>query len=229
MKIITNQQLIKRNKQIGQITTVASLVILGLGLYLSFKSLYLTWSFIALIAGFILSQFGIYYGARWGRSPRPDEQIDAALKGLDNKYTIYHYKTPVSHLLIGPGGAFLLAVYNQPGTISYDSDKKRWRQKGGNLYMKIFAQEGLGRPEMDVQNQFEKLNKYFSKKFDSPDEIKVEPVIVFTNEKAIVDQDESPIAAVTSKKLKDYIRRKAKQNSLDVDLLSTIEQQLSPE
>jgi hypothetical protein len=229
MKIITNQQLINRNKKIGQITTVASLVVLGLGLYLSFKSLYLTWSFIALVAGFILSQFGIYYGARWGRSPRPDEQIDAALKGLDNRYTIYHYKTPVPHLLIGPGGAFLLAAYNQPGTISYDSSKNRWKQKGGNLYMKIFAQEGLGRPELDVQNQFEKLNKYFSKKLDISDDINVEPVIVFTNEKADINQDESPIAAVPAKKLKDYIRRKAKQTPVDVELLSSVERQLPPE
>lgn len=229
MKIITNQKLINRNKKIGQITTVASLVVLGLGLYLSFKSLYLTWSFIALVVGFILSQFGIYYGARWGRSPRPDEQIDAALKGLDNRYTIYHFKTPVPHLLVGPGGAFLLAAYNQPGTISYDSNKNRWRQKGGNLYMKIFAQEGLGRPELDVQNQFEKLNKYFTKKLDISDDINVEPVMVFTNEKAVIDQNESPIAAVPAKKLKDYIRRKAKQTPVDGELLSTIERQLPQE
>jgi hypothetical protein len=229
MKIITNQQLVNRNKKIGQITTVTSLVVLGLGLYLSFKSLYLTWSFVALVLGFILSQFGIYYGARWGRSPRPDEQLDAALKGLDNRYTIYHYKTPVPHLLIGPGGAFLLAAYNQPGTISYDTDKKRWKQKGGNFYMKIFAQEGLGRPELDIQNQFEKLNRYFSKKLDIKDDINIEPVIVFTNEKAVISQDESPIAALPAKKLKDYIRRKAKQITVDPELLSTLESQLSPE
>ena len=72
MKVITNPKLIKRNKKIGQITTLVALGILGLGLYVSFaKPENIALTFGALLVGFILTQIGVYYGNRWGRSPRP--------------------------------------------------------------------------------------------------------------------------------------------------------------
>ena len=37
MKVVTNTKLIKRNAKIGQYTSVGALVILGIGLYISFK------------------------------------------------------------------------------------------------------------------------------------------------------------------------------------------------
>ena len=70
MKIISNDKLIKRNATIGQVTSLSSLVILGIGMYISFKSPeYFNISIGALLVGFILSQVGIYFGNRWGRRP----------------------------------------------------------------------------------------------------------------------------------------------------------------
>ncbi len=37
MKVVTNTKLIKRNAKIGQYTSIGALVILGVGLYISFK------------------------------------------------------------------------------------------------------------------------------------------------------------------------------------------------
>ena len=54
-----------------------------------------------------------------GTPPTPDELIDQALKGLDKKYTLYHYSIPVSHLLVGPAGVWILLPYYQRGTITY--------------------------------------------------------------------------------------------------------------
>ena len=104
MRIISNEKLIKRNNRIGTYLTFGSLAVLIGGLALSFLAppQYISYSFLALILGFILSQVGIYMGNRYGRKPRPDESISAALKGLDDKYSLYHYMTPVSHLLVGP-------------------------------------------------------------------------------------------------------------------------------
>ena len=229
MKIITNQKLVKRNQKIGQITTFASLGILALGLYLSFKQVYISWSFLALMVGFILSQIGIFYGSRWGRSPRPDESITAALKGLDDKYSLYHYSSPVSHLLIGPAGIWILSPYYQKGTITYNEHKKRWVQKGGNLYMKIFAQEGMGRPDLEIQRLKEDMEKYIKKTLPDTTFPEIQTALVFTNETTQVEADNAPAPTLHIKKLKDFIRRQAKENLLNQELITILEEKLPKE
>jgi len=99
----------------------------------------------------LIFQFGNYYLSRWGKSPRPDELITAALKGLDDRYSLYHYVTPLFHLLVGPTGVYALLPYNQAGRLYYDEQRNRWRQKGGNAFLKLFGNEGLGRPDMEAK------------------------------------------------------------------------------
>ena len=147
MKIIKNEKLITRNGRIGQYTSIGALGVLGIGMYLSFARPDLfVYSIGALIVGFTMTQVGMYFSNRWGRSPRPDEQLDAALKGLPGDMTIYHYVSPVPHLLIGSAGVWILQPYHQRGKVTYY--KNRWRLSGGGFmqaYMTIFGQEEIGR------------------------------------------------------------------------------------
>ncbi|HZM21754.1 MAG TPA: hypothetical protein VFC02_08420, partial [Anaerolineales bacterium] len=142
MKIIKNEQRIKRNAQIGSWISLAAMAVLGLGMYISFtRTELITLSLTALIIGFTLTQVGMYLGNKYGRSPRPDEKLDAGLKGLPNDYVMYHYTTPVSHLLVGPAGAWVILPYHQPGQVTFK--KNRWRLSGGGFlqsYMRIFGQ-----------------------------------------------------------------------------------------
>lgn len=109
MIIVRNEKLIKRNTQIGKYSGIIAIAILGGGMYLSFQYQdQIIYSMVALILGFILSQVGIFYTNRFGRSPRPDQELDNALKGLDDQYVLYHYQSPVDHLLIGPAGIWIL-------------------------------------------------------------------------------------------------------------------------
>jgi hypothetical protein len=211
MKIVSNNKMIKRNTKIGQYATIGSLVILLAGLGMSFQPTLINYSFIALLLGFVISQVGIFYGNRFGRSPRPDERLTNALKGLDDKYTLYHFMTPVSHLLIGPAGVWVLQPYQQRGTISYDEQKNRWVQKGGNLYLKIFAQESLGRPDLDVKTSKLDIENYIKQQAENFEMPLVQSALVFTNPKAEIDAGNAPSATVTIEKLKDLIRRKAKE------------------
>ena len=55
MKISTNNKLIKRNARIGQITSITALVILGVGMYITFQMPEkFSYSLLALIVGFFL-------------------------------------------------------------------------------------------------------------------------------------------------------------------------------
>jgi hypothetical protein len=223
MRVVTNERIINRNKKIGQYTTIFALVVLAGGLVLSFRpnSQYFSYSLAALLLGFVLSQVGIYFGNRWGRTPRPDQQITQSLKGLDDKYSLYHYVTPVSHLLIGPAGVWILLPFNQKGTITYE--KGRWKQKGGNLYMKVFAQEGLGRPDVELNASENELKRFLEKKLPENTVPEIQAALVFTSEKVTIATDDPPVPTLQAEKLKDFIRRMGKQNQLPMDSVELLQ------
>ncbi|MGZ6316405.1 MAG: hypothetical protein ACXWNQ_04025 [Anaerolineales bacterium] len=216
MRIVKNEKLIKRNAMIGQYTSFAALAVLGIGMYISFKRQDLfIYSIAALILGFAMTQIGMFFSNRWGRSPRPDEQLDAALKGLPGETTIYHYATPVAHLLVGPAGVWILQTFHQRGHVVYT--KNRWRLTGGGFmqaYMSVFGQEGLGRPELDMANEASSLKKFFAKHLDEAEIPEIQGALVFTNEQAEVDGTDAPIPAMKAKQLKDFMRQRAKERPL---------------
>ncbi len=168
MKIIKNEKLIERNGKIGNWVSLGALLVLGAGMFLSFnKPEYFTYSLASLAIGFIMTQVGMYMSSRWGRSPRPDEALDSGLKGLHSEFSIYHYSSPVSHLLVGPSGVWVLLPYKQGGSILFE--KNRWKLQGGSFvqkYMRIFGQEGLGRPDLEADSETRTLAKIFAKKLD---------------------------------------------------------------
>jgi hypothetical protein len=230
MKIVSDTKLIKRNKRIGSITTFVALGVLGIGLYFSFtKPEEISITFGALLLGFLLTQVGIYFGNRWGRSPRPDELLTAALKGLENSYTLYHYTAGVPHLLVGPTGIWGLIPVSVGGKISFDESKMRFRQKGGSFYFKLFGGENLGRPEVEAQYIASDFAKYAKKKFPDIQVPEVNPILIFTNKKAELDIDNSPIPAVTLEKLKDFIRKRSKEEPVALSTVQAIQKKLPKE
>ena len=174
-----------------------------------------------------MTQVGMYMGGRWGKSPRPDEKLDAGLKGLHSDFNMYHYSSPVSHLLVGPSGVWVLLPYHQRGSISFE--KNRWKLKGGGFlqgYMRIFGQEGLGRPELDAENEVQTLNKFFAKKLEESDIPEIKPILVFTTDEVELDAGESPIPALKLKQLKEFMRQGGKNRALSTDQIKTLTEAL---
>ena len=230
MKIFTNERLIRRNSRLGQIASIVGLLVLVGGMFVSFQYQNLvTVSWIALLIGFALSQLGLYYGNRWGRRPRPDEHLNLALKSLDDRHSLYHYLTPVPHFLVGLSGAWVLIPFHQIGKITYE--KGRWKQKGGNVmqrYLRLFAQEGIGRPDLDAPQQAQAVKKYLEKYISNHEIPEVRPVLVFTSDKVELEIDEAPLPAVPLKKLKEYIRKSAKERPVDPETLNAIRELFTP-
>lgn len=224
MKIIKNETLIKRNAKIGSWTSLAALVVLGLGMYISVTRTELfAYSLIALVLGFTLTQIGMYMGNKFGRSPRPDEKLDAGLKGLQNEFVMYHYTTPASHLLVGPAGVWLIKPYHQRGQVLFS--KNRWRMSGGGFlqsYMRVFGQESLGRPDTEIDNEARSLRKYLLKHMDESEIPEINPLMVFTDDAVEIDAEEAPIPAIKLKQLKEFIRQKAKEKKVPAETLSRL-------
>lgn len=224
MKIIKNEALIKRNAKIGSWTSLAAIVVLGIGMYISFTRMDLVvYTLIALVLGFTLTQIGMYMGNKFGRSPRPDEKLDAGLKGLPNDFVMYHYTSPASHLLVGPAGVWVVMPYHQRGRVTFQ--KNRWRMSGGGFlqnYMRIFGQEGLGRPDIEIEGEIRSLKQYLSKHLDESEIPEINALMVFTNEDIEIEGEGAPVPALKLKQFKDFIRQKAKEKKLPVENLNKL-------
>lgn len=234
MKIIKNENLITRNSKIAQWTSLGALLVLGGGMYISISRPELfTVSLICLLVGFIMTQVGMYMGNRWGRSPRPDEKIDAGLKGMHSEFTMYHYSSPIPHLLVGPAGVWVLRPYHQGGKIFYDSAKNRWKNKGGGFfagYMRIFGQEGLGRPDLESETEVEIVQKFFKKNMADENAIpEVKAALVFTNDNVELEANDSPVPAMKLKQVKDFMRQNSKPRVLSSEQVKRIAELLPKE
>jgi hypothetical protein len=224
MKIIKNESLIKRNAKIGNWTSLAALAVLGGGMYLSFSQPELfIYSLLALLLGFTLTQISMYMGNKFGRSPRPDEKLDAGLKGLQNDFVMYHYTTPASHLLVGPAGVWVVMPYHQRGKAEFK--KNRWRLGGGGFlqnYMRIFGQEGLGRPDIEIEKEIKSLRKHLSKHMEELEIPEINALMVFTNDNVEINAEGSPSPALKLKQLKDFVRQKSKEKKLPAETLNKL-------
>lgn len=234
MKIIKNETLIKRKGTIGNWMNLGAIAILGAALYFTFRNQTNTqiimYSYIALFAGLILMQVGMYLGIRYGRSPRPDEKLDAGLKGLPGDYTLYHYTTPASHLLVGPAGVWVILPFHQRGQISFQ--KNRWKVSGGGAmqaYMRIFGQEGIGRPDAEVESEMRRIRKHFEKQMDESEIPDVKALMVFTSDDVQIDADDAPVPALKLKQAKDFLRQKAREYKMPVPDIQEINAALGQE
>jgi len=228
MKIIKNEKLIQRNGKIGGWLSIGALAVLGGGMYISFtKPEWFVYSLVCLVLGFILTQIGMYMSTRWGRSPRPDEKIDTSLKGLHSEFNLYHYSSPVSHLLIGPAGIWVLLPYQQAGAAYFE--KKRWKVKGGGFmqaYMRIFGQEGIGRPDIEAETETALVKKFLAKHLEENAIPEVKAVMVFTHDQVEVEAGESPVPAMKLKRLKEFLREESKTRKLTSMQIQQINQAL---
>ncbi len=239
MKIIKNEKLIKRNSTIGNYASIAGIALVGIPFVYYTQALLqknadkisnFTLMFAMTFAGLIVSQIGMYMSNKFGRSPRPDEKLDAGLKGLQNEFVIYHYITPVSHLLIGPAGVWVLMPYDQSGQITFK--KNRWRNTGGGFiqsYMRIFGQGSLGRPDIEIESEIQGLKKRLSKKMDESEIPEINGLMVFTNDNAELDTENAPVSAMKLKQIKDFIRQKAKEKKLPAETFNSLKTALNLE
>jgi hypothetical protein len=211
MRILTNERLYKRNTRLAFAANLGGMFFLVASIYVLFNSneqfgLYLLF----LMLGIILMQFGIYFN-RWNR--RPDLALNQALKSLDDSYTLYHYRSPVSHLLLGPTGLWIILPRHTRGTISYDSKRRRWRTKGGGLLAR-FSQEGVGKPVAEASWEAEALDRFLEKNWQKASSLRVQAALVFVDDNVEVQAANAPIPTASVKKVKQILIKNDEKSRL---------------
>ena len=216
MLIVRDDDLVRRRRKIGQIASLTGLGILIGGM--AFTWLAPNWNipvqyavyvpFLALLVGFILSNVGVYYTNRWGRSPRPDELLDQSLKGMSRDYKLYHFGLPAPHLLLTPGGLVALVTKIESGEFTVNGDK--WKQKfNAGKILRFFGQEGLGNPTKEAGYQLDQMKRFLEKQDPDLPEIPMEAVVVFLSDRVELNVNESQVPIMRASKLKGYFRSKS--------------------
>lgn len=208
MVILRDEARIARLRRMSKYLSFTGMAALLVGLVLVFTGVEnaFLYQLIALAVGWLLSQVGIYLAHRYLRSPRPDEVLDEALKGVARNGRLYHYMLPAPHVLLLPTGVVILVAKWQGGNISVDGDK--WRQKGLGL-RKFFGQEQLGNPTKEAEIMVEAMANYIRKHAPEVEELPIATLIVFTSKGAReLDLKRSRIPAMHYTKVKGYLRQK---------------------
>jgi hypothetical protein len=221
LKKISNPSLIRRNQQIGTYSQLGGMFILIGGVVASYMwKDQLAVPYLALIGGFILVNIGATFNNRWGRVPPPDTAVDDLLKGLDDHYTLVHYRLGADHALFTPSGTVAILAKYERGLVSYDG--KKWRQTGVSGLQKFFGTEALGNPAWDAEAETAALTKRLRKILQTDEVPPVRPVVVFVYDKTRVECDAAPLPVLHASKLKDYIRHLPKQPALTPEQLQQV-------
>ncbi len=225
MKIITNEKKIaQRKKMAGILSPIAMVLLLG-GLGLNLMSLrqetvepfYFYGTLLLLVLGFIASTISSGMVSRWVREPRADQVLTKALKGFDNKNVLLNYTTRAPHVLIGQNKVFVITTKAHGDAIQVTDG--RWKRSFSvGRILRFFADEGLGNPTFEAQQNAQAVAKVVSDKLPEVETVPIEPVIVFTNPKVELTVHSSAIPVLKSKKLKSFIREQTKGAAINSEV-----------
>lgn len=217
MQVVENKAYVRSKVKLGNIANFASMGLLAVGFALSLltdrmgsEAIFL--AYVALIGAFLLLSFGRQFTRRWGSRFRQDQWLIPALRGVDNRHTLFNYASPElpDHVLVGPSGLYLIVPRPNGGTIRFENG--RWsRGSVGSSLFRGFAEGGLGNPLEDVRRAMGQLAAYL-RKHGSEELIaglEARPVIVFTNPGARLEVKNPPgnISIVQTKELRSIFRR----------------------
>ena len=224
MQIFTNEKLIKRYALVSKVLSTTRILVLLSGLAASFlRPEWYSLPFYTLIAGFMLSNVGMFLANRYVREPRPDLVLRNSMKGLDDRYLLYQYYLPAQHTIVTPSGVYAVTPKFQGGTVEWNDNRKRFQHRGVSMYKKIFGQESLGQPIVEAQAEAQRLAKFLNKKLgdSAPD---VFPILVFTNSKIEFENiKETPIPVLKAKRLNAYLRKQPHRPTLSDQQIKDLE------
>ena len=212
MRVVINEAQIERNRKISHILFFVSLAGMGAGFFLTWTRPAESTSISCIILPILLfmTLMSVRMANTWIREPRPVNVLADALKGLGQKYTLFHYLLPAPHVLIGPEGVFTITTVWQDR--AYRVNGKKWYGDSGLLRRLngFMRQDLIGNPFQDAQFHARQVQRLIDK--IAPDSgVVVQPLVVFIHPRASVEIEDPlfPVLYADPKKrpsLRHYLR-----------------------
>jgi len=206
MKQVIDRDRINRNAMLSNVGSIGGLIILLASVLLPiFVPGTATFSVILMIAGFALSMVGIYYANRWIRKPRPEDRLEKVLKGLDDKYILFHYPhLPTDHIVLSPAGVTVLETVNIDGMYTYLDGKWKESMTIGRA-LRYIVEEHLGDPTRAASDSAGFIKAKLDALAGISNPVPVKAVVVFTHPATRLDLKNPPIPAIMAEKLRKQV------------------------
>jgi hypothetical protein len=245
MRVVTNQQRIKRNRQIAQILFFLSLAILTGGLIFTNSlarenELLMFLPCLIMPLGLVSTVLSVRLTNQYVRPPHAEDAIREGLKGINRRSILYNYVLPkVNHVLVAPQGVFTFTTRFQENRFKVEQDQWYNSKARGPLapLFLFLKQEGLGNPFKQATEEAATVQTIVDQAVPGS-KITVQPVVVFTSPRAtveVIDPDIPVVSADLKKKpsLKGLLRDEKKKDdavaltpaqmeSIDEAIMSTL-------
>ncbi|HEY80073.1 MAG TPA: hypothetical protein EYP25_12425 [Anaerolineae bacterium] len=246
MRVYANNETIVKKGKLGRRLSVAGLLILGLGMLVSYAPVmiqkwidagnplaqnpFILWlykggwfyfSIGALIGGFIMGQIGNSYMRRFLRPNRPDMTVAKALKGFDDRNRLYVWASPIDLAFVGPAGVYAIVGRDLAGAIEFVDGKVKTPFSLRKLLL-FFGDESGGRPLDEAEMDAEKLEKWLKEQLGADAQIVVKPLVVFTNDKVNLKVSDPDAPVIPYKQLKSYLRSQLKSKPITKPTLQRV-------
>jgi hypothetical protein len=224
MKIIIDRQTLARRARLSHAASLGGLLVLlssvGISLWQP------TWALVTgllLFSGGVLAIIGIYFANRWVKKPRPEDVLDQALKGLDDRHRLYHYNLPCDHLLLTPGGIVTIEIVSLEGVFTYRD--RKWRQKmTPSRAMRFFVEERLGDPIDRALACSRSLKARLVEEIPEAAGLEARGMVVFTNPYAELQIENAPIPVCKTDKVRARLPKDG--SKLPVDVYKQVQEKL---
>jgi hypothetical protein len=227
MRVNTNDKLVERQAKIARYATFGGLAILLASLVTSFTGNFpIIVAYALLLVGFSLAYVGSILANKWIKEPRADHALAKALKGFDNKYHLFNYLLPASHVLLTPSGLLIFRVKSNDGKITCLNDRWstpfRWTRLFGGM-----GQDPLGNPSSDLRDDIAKMKKLLADRVEGAAMVPIDGYVVFSDPRAELYIDNCSVPIVRVEDLKDTVRKAKRGPILQQKVLDDLERVLN--
>ncbi len=229
MRVITNTNIIEnRSKWAKRVAPLTMLFLVG-GLITNFLSInqpqYFRLTLLLLALGFIFATISSNLVNHWVREPRADQVLTTMLKKFGNDFMLFNYTSATPHILLTPTRLYTITVKNHDGQVTV-KERRFSRKFTWSRLFRFFADEGLGSPISDAENNSHKLHKFLDKNLAGEEMPEIQPLVLFSNKEVNLSLDAPPIPVIRSNQLKSYLREHNKSKNISAaqrkSLISTI-------
>ncbi|HKY84571.1 MAG TPA: hypothetical protein VJ160_07065 [Anaerolineales bacterium] len=221
MQHYINVRRIARLRQLSKIFTFGGIGLMVVALLISLRATGSTGIALGLsVIGLASSQLGTVMIRRWPERGRSDQLLDGALKGLDQRHSLYHYLLGCQHALFTPRGAMALSAVAEPGLFEL-REGVLWRTKikrgvpTGNA-------SAMGNLFAQAKEEASALQRTLGRRLEARETWEVLPVLVFVHPEARLHADGATPPTVHLKKLKDFVRNAPRRAPLTEEEARTL-------
>lgn len=205
MLVLTHSDLANRRRRQALALSLAGTTVLVVGLVLNFQTYYAA-ALVMLLTGGALSWAGVGLSDRWVSTPRADRALADGLRERTGRvHRLYNWVLPADHVLSGPWGLTVFAIYNQDGPVSVQGTK--WRD-GRPMWQRAFrfGRRPVRHPGALLALDSSALREALVAADPALAAVPIDGVAVFTNPAVDLRVDQADLPVLRASELGDWVR-----------------------